>query len=737
MLNWRRWIRPGLVMTGLFAVVAVMLQSGSVERDLAARATDRLAADGLSWASVDVSGRTVTIHGIAPSTEAQSAALQSARKVAGVSRVADASDLLPAVSPYFWSVRKAGSVLTLAGFVPSEGFRTSLLAAARRAMPAAEIRDQLQLARGAPPSFNSGTAFVLDRLDGLADVTVTMTDSTIAVSGVAADRAAFATARDTFREGLPSQLALGPIDILPPRADPFVWSASYDGTKLRLAGYAPNEIIEDSLLSTARQTLPDAAVIDGMTVASGAPDGFAEAAAFAIAALARFEKGEVALDGMNLEMTGTAKTVEDYETVEGGFNGALPRGLRIASSAIEPATVSSYGWRGERADGEVSLVGYVPTPEAKRELAEVARSLFADAKLTDNVRVAAGAPRIDWIGAVKFSMGQLARLGRGSVVLGERQFSIEGEAASSEAYADLLRANAQTLPASLELEGAEVTPPRASPFRFAAARKPGAIMLDGYVSSEEERDSILSAVKSKFGGVRLVDNLVYASGAPDGFADAATVAVAAVSRLAGGHSEISDSTVNIAGNAYHASAAGAVVDEIGEAMPSGFDVAVSIAVRQPLQPVTPLRCRDLLQRTLKVGRIEFDGGKAEVSEDSFGLLDRVAATIERCPDAAVEVGAHTDADGSTQGNLKLSQARADAIVEFLVDAGIKRERLTAAGYGEAKPIRDNDTPEGKAANRRIEFVLTAEEDGEEPADAADDAGGGKQAIQVQQEAGSE
>jgi OOP family OmpA-OmpF porin len=237
--------------------------------------------------------------------------------------------------------------------------------------------------------------------------------------------------------------------------------------------------------------------------------------------------------------------------------------------------------------------------------------------------------------------------------------------------------------------------------------------------------------------MRLVDNLVFASGAPDGFRDAARVAVAAVSRLAGGHSELSDSTVNISGNAYHASAAGAVVDEIGEAMPGGFDVAVSIAVRQPQQPVTPLRCRDLLQKTLTVGRIEFEGGKADVSTDSYGLLDRVAATIERCPDAAVEVGAHTDADGSTQGNLKLSQERADAIVEFLVDAGIKRERLTATGFGEAKPIRDNDTPDGKAANRRIEFVLTAQDDGGDSAAAVDEGGGGEAEASDGEETGGE
>jgi OOP family OmpA-OmpF porin len=720
MLNWRRWIRPGLFVTGLLAVVAVLLQSGAVERDLAARTAERLSTDGVGWATVEVSGRIVTIQGTAPSTEAQAAAVESAEQVGGVSRVADASNLLASVSPYFWSVQKTGAVLTLSGFVPSEGFRTALLAAARRAMPAAEIRDQLQLARGAPPSFNSGTAFILDRLGALGDATVTMTDGTIAVTGVAADPVAFIAARNTFRDGLPAQLSLGPIDILPPRADPFTFSASYDGAAMALIGYAPNEIIEDSLLSAAREALPGATVTDRIEIASGAPEGFADSAAFAITVLTRLKTGEVVLDGPNLKIAGTARTVDDYDALEASAGGKLPRGLRIAAITVEPASVSPYGWRGERAGSEVTLAGYVPTRQAKQDLAEYAQTLFADATVSDTVRVAAGAPQMDWIGAVKFSMDQLSRLGRGSVVLGERQFSIEGEAASADAYGELLRANAQTLPASLELDGADVVPPRASPFRFAAARRPDSVVLDGHVQSEAERDSILSEARRKFGGVRLVDNLVFASGAPDGFDDAVKVAVAAVSRLAGGRTEVSDSSINIEGNAYHPYAAGVVVDAIGEAMPGGFDVVVSIAVRQPGQPVTPLRCRDLLQKVLMLGRIDFGGGKADVSDDSYGLLDRVAATIERCHDAAVEVGAHTDSDGSTQANLRLSQERAEAILEFLVDAGIKRERLTAVGYGEAKPIRDNETTEGKAANRRIEFVLTAEEHGEVVAEPADD-----------------
>jgi OOP family OmpA-OmpF porin len=108
---------------------------------------------------------------------------------------------------------------------------------------------------------------------------------------------------------------------------------------------------------------------------------------------------------------------------------------------------------------------------------------------------------------------------------------------------------------------------------------------------------------------------------------------------------------------------------------------------------------------LQSGRIEFDGGKAELSEESLGLLDRVAAVLDRCPDAPVEIGAHTDSDGSSSMNNDLSQQRAEAVTEYLVGLGIRRERLTAEGFGEAKPIADNSTADGRAQNRRIEFVV--------------------------------
>lgn len=710
MAKWRKWIRPGLITTFAFAVLAILIRSNLLEEELAGRVAERLANDGHGWAEVDMSGRSVILNGVSPSTEAQAAAVLSARRVEGVISVSDASELLPLASPYIWSVKKAGSVLTLSGSVPSEGFRTALLAAARRAMPDAQIHDQMQFARGASSAFNAGTAFVLNRLAYFEDGTFTISDSTLSVAGVSVNAEAFAAAPGAFREGLPAQLALGPLDILPARADPFVWSADFDGQRLALAGYVPDDEVEGRVLETAADAFPGVEIDNAMQIASGAPKGFPDAARFAIGALTRFDRGGVALDGMLLDITGKAKTVEDYDSILTAFSQALPPGMRVVSSTITPATVSDYGWRGTKAEGTVTLTGFVPTPEARDDVGRFAADLFGDVELVNEVRIAAGEPRMDWIGAIKFAMRQLGRLDQGSVFLDDRSFSIEGVAESSEAFTALLNGNTQTLPASLELARADIRPPAASPFRFSVMRRPGAVEVGGHVESEADRDAIIATIRDTFGTETLEEHLIFASGAPDAYLDATKTAVHAVSRLAGGRFDLNDSNINITGGAYYPAAAGALADSVGENMPAGFNVALSVELRQPEQPVDPFRCRDLLAAALSVDRIEFDGGNREISEGSYGALDRVAATVERCPDALVEIAAHTDSDGSASHNLELSQARADAILEYLVDAGIRRERMTAVGHGEANPIADNATEEGKAANRRIEFVLAVPED---------------------------
>ena len=102
--------------------------------------------------------------------------------------------------------------------------------------------------------------------------------------------------------------------------------------------------------------------------------------------------------------------------------------------------------------------------------------------------------------------------------------------------------------------------------------------------------------------------------------------------------------------------------------------------------------------------ITFDVGKSTIKPESMGEINRIATLLKENPDLKFSVEGHTDSTGSAATNQTLSEARSQAVVDKLVENGIARDRLTAAGKGQSSPIADNGTDEGRAKNRRVEFV---------------------------------
>ena len=95
-----------------------------------------------------------------------------------------------------------------------------------------------------------------------------------------------------------------------------------------------------------------------------------------------------------------------------------------------------------------------------------------------------------------------------------------------------------------------------------------------------------------------------------------------------------------------------------------------------------------------------------IDSGSLETLDRVLDILNANPTANIEIGGHTDNIGPIGGNIRLSERRANAVRDYLIFGGIEASRLTAVGYGPDQPIASNDTAEGRAANRRIEFTVT-------------------------------
>jgi OOP family OmpA-OmpF porin len=102
--------------------------------------------------------------------------------------------------------------------------------------------------------------------------------------------------------------------------------------------------------------------------------------------------------------------------------------------------------------------------------------------------------------------------------------------------------------------------------------------------------------------------------------------------------------------------------------------------------------------------INFDVDKATLRPESMGTLNQIKRILTQNPDLKFEIDGHTDNSGAAAHNLALSQQRADAVKDQLVSMGIDAGRLTTKGFGDTKPIASNATPDGKANNRRVEFV---------------------------------
>lgn len=109
-------------------------------------------------------------------------------------------------------------------------------------------------------------------------------------------------------------------------------------------------------------------------------------------------------------------------------------------------------------------------------------------------------------------------------------------------------------------------------------------------------------------------------------------------------------------------------------------------------------------RTIVTYDITFDVNKSDIKSESMNEINRIKSLMDQNPELKYEVQGHTDSTGSPDANQKLSEKRAQAIVDKLVELGIDRSRLTAVGKGQFAPIADNSTEEGRAKNRRVVFV---------------------------------
>jgi OOP family OmpA-OmpF porin len=429
----------------------------------------------------------------------------------------------------------------------------------------------------------------------------------------------------------------------------------------------------------------------------------ADLAALSTAALkdSVLDKTRISVNGRDVTLAADAFSEEGRRKALAAVE-AVP-GVRLVNDETRLVPEAKpYVWSAERDVAKVTLGGSAPLPATKAKLLEAARAAVSGVEVADQMGLARGAPeRFD--NAALLLLEQVGKLKDGKVAISDTKVSLSGmarELGGREAIVAALK----NLPEGFSVAANEV---KAPPYVFQAYKDPVAVTLtlSGYVPNDNVHAAVAQAASRKFVREKVVDNLKSSLGAPQGFSGAIVTALGGLARLSTGTLVVSDREIKLSGDALYEGAAAQIRSGLAKDFPQGFQFKPEISVKPQAAPVDPTVCQQLFSDLLSKGKIRFEQGRATLDPDSTALLDRLIEIAQRCPTANIEVAGHTDGDGEDGFNQALSEKRAQAVVDELVKAGLPASRFTAVGYGSTQPIAGNDTDEGKAQNRRIEFLV--------------------------------
>lgn len=229
--------------------------------------------------------------------------------------------------------------------------------------------------------------------------------------------------------------------------------------------------------------------------------------------------------------------------------------------------------------------------------------------------------------------------------------------------------------------------------------------LSGSVQEPGVGDQVSAGLRERAGVTEVEVDLRPRDGAPPGHARMLEQAALELPQLEEGCIEFEDGDVGIVGSIRSQGALDGMVERLTAAAGDDFRLTVDVVV--PTLSESARACQVAYDEMLGPGaRVLFGFDSTELHEEGRRLLDTVEGIwAERCPDVSIVVAGHTDDVGDPAYNRTLSLERAQAVVDYLVQDGFDPEKLTAVGYGASQPRASNETDQGRAQNRRIEFRI--------------------------------
>ncbi len=489
-----------------------------------------------------------------------------------------------------------------------------------------------------------------------------------------------------------------------------------------LAGRAPDAASADALaaaLDAGSQTPPRTNLL---TVGDGpAPPGWAVAQEAGAAAALGLRQGRVSLAPGSLSVVGIPASEEKRIGVERLARALRAAGMTVSIDLAAPAVAAGVAVIDVELKPSGPIVRACSAPDASAAQALT----VALSRLAAEEAICGGPPNgtanADWAVAAEAGLGALARVGAGRFRLEDRlaTFAPRAEVEAGVAAAAAAQLAAALPPAfALRFEGGAAAPARAAipeaSVWLRAQAGADVVLVTGAAPDIATRAAVLSYAAAAFGADRVHDGMALASGpGAEGWRTAALAGLEALATLDAGAVEVAGGAVSLRGVSREPLAARDAHAALGPAAARGWRTASRVTIDLPARAaealLPPGECLARLNATVGETPLAFAPASAEIAPADEPTLDTLADTLRRCARAVIEVGGHTDSQGSAGYNLALSQARAEAVRAALLARGTAPGALVARGYGQTEPVADNATEEGRARNRRIAFDLRGQE----------------------------